>query len=401
MTVTYGFYNSIDDDRLYDATDFGKLFQGIISDGVYANVEHFFSVHASSGMQINVYPGRAWFNNTWTHNDGNEFFTLDGSHDLYDRIDLVYLEVDTINRINKIDVFTGVPATNPVRPSWIPEGGIYHYPIAEILIKRRVSTIYQQDITNLVGIETPFVTGLISVFNAADLVIQWEAEFMTWFDAMKDQLTEDAAGNLQAQIYNIVGDFNPPLIDLVALKTHDHVGEDGGLIGVGGLVDGAVIAGKIATGGVTAGNIASGGVTAGNIATGGVSATAQLANDIVDDTKVGNRVPQFYRRQGGNASDWSIPGTTNYTPGPVRFQAGVVSLALTTDLGGGIYMGEVDVTFPISFSNKPNILLSQFGTYSANVLKYYNPTLNTVKIIGYNNGVTPSFNVVWFAFGPE
>lgn len=82
------------------------------------------------------------------------------------------------------------------------------------------------------------------------------------------------------------------------------------------------------------------------LATGGV-ATAKLAADSVDDTKAGNRVPQFYRRQGGSASNWGTMGTTDYTPTTVRIQAGSV----ITD-GDGV----VTVTFPVAFSDVPLII---------------------------------------------
>lgn len=82
--------------------------------------------------------------------------------------------------------------------------------------------------------------------------------------------------------------------------------------------------------------------------------TAMIANDAVDDTKAGNRVPQFYRRQGGSATVWSTPGTNNYTPTTVRMQEGVFSVSLT---GGGTSV-VVTITFPAAFAYRPIMALT-------------------------------------------
>lgn len=95
--------------------------------------------------------------------------------------------------------------------------------------------------------------------------------------------------------------------------------------------DGAVTAAKLATDAVETVKIKDANVTAAKMATNSVATaniidanvtTAKIANDAIDDTKVGNRVPQFYRRQGGNATDWSMYGTDAYTPTTVRMQSG-------------------------------------------------------------------------------
>lgn len=75
--------------------------------------------------------------------------------------------------------------------------------------------------------------------------------------------------------------------------------------------------------------------------------------DSVDDTVVGDRVPQFYRRQGGSATIWETPGTTNYTPGPVRMQGGAIQLSFSAAPAALVI-----VTFPQAFAYEPLIYLS-------------------------------------------
>ena len=76
MSLTYGFYNAKQDDlgnfdRTYDAIQMSSIFDGIIMDGVLANVgEHFQLRKGVNPWEVIVGTGRAWFNHTWTLNDG-------------------------------------------------------------------------------------------------------------------------------------------------------------------------------------------------------------------------------------------------------------------------------------------------------------------------------------------
>jgi hypothetical protein len=155
-----------------------------------------------------------------------------------------------------------------------------------------------------------------------------------------------------------------------------------------------VTSGKLAANAVIAGKIAAGAVEAGDIAAGGVSATNQLADDIVDDAKAGNRVVKLTRRQGGSATNWQSPGATDYTPTGVLMQVGVISSSLTVD---------VSVTFPIAFSNTPIILIFPF----------HSTTLIRRAVLVSGNGTGFSFGAYdqndarvliqcqWLAIGPE
>jgi hypothetical protein len=153
-----------------------------------------------------------------------------------------------------------------------------------------------------------------------------------------------------------------------------------------GLANDAVTVDKIADDAVTADQIADSAVT-----------TARIANDAVDDTKAGDRVPQFYRRQGGDASDWATSGTTDYTPGAVRMQGGSRVV-----VGPGASSGTVTVTFPVAFSNVPMAFLTDGGNglvvWSINAGSSSQLTLNWRT----TDGSTPALVAVfWMAIGPE
>lgn len=101
MGLTYGFYNAElkngEMDRTYDAEDFGRLFDGLITDGVFKGFGDSFKVRKQSEKVVTVGTGKAWFNGTWTLLDEPINTTLQGSS-----MWAVVLEVNKQSRTNKI-----------------------------------------------------------------------------------------------------------------------------------------------------------------------------------------------------------------------------------------------------------------------------------------------------------
>jgi len=214
MSVTYGFYNSLNGDRKYNAEQISSIFDGLIVDGVFASIGTAFAVKAAGGLTVNVGIGRAWFNHTWTLNDSILPLTAPESEVLLDRIDAVVLEVNGMESVreNSIKIVTGTPSSAPVRPTLENEGNVHQYPLAYIYRKFGSTVITQANITNMVGTDsTPFVTGIIQTISLDELLGQWqdqldqfvaneEADFSDWFNNLQTQLSGDVAGNLQLQI---------------------------------------------------------------------------------------------------------------------------------------------------------------------------------------------------------
>lgn len=209
MSFNYGFYNSRNGDRKYDALDVSRIFDGIIKDGVFMNVGNQFKVAVLSNMQLTVDSGRAWFNHTWSYNDSKFVVTITDSDVLLPRIDAVILEIDEDNRMNTVKILTGIAATVPAKPTLTNTTTVHQYPLAYITIPANSSSVTAGNIENTVGTSAcPFVTGVLQGMNIDNLIAQWDAQFMTWFDRMKGQLNEDAAGNLQIQIDDLQVQIN-------------------------------------------------------------------------------------------------------------------------------------------------------------------------------------------------
>lgn len=189
MALTFGFYNSVDGDRKYDAIQFGRIFDGIIKDGIYATYEKGMVVKASSNpSEVIIQPGRAWFNHTWNYNDADFIIEAPAPETLLDRIDALVLDVneEMSSRTNSFMWVQGIPSSTPQRPAL--ENSITHhqYPLCYVRRYPETTMIYARDITNMVGTsECPFATGVLEGINLDSWVKQWDDEFHDWEDNSK------------------------------------------------------------------------------------------------------------------------------------------------------------------------------------------------------------------------
>ena len=254
MSVSSGFFNSLNGDRKYNAAQMSAIFDGLIIDGVFASIGTAFAVKAAGGLTVNVGIGKAWFDHTWTVNDSILPMTAPEAEVLLDRIDAVVLEVNGMESVreNTIKFVKGNPSSAPSRPTLTNEGNVHQYPLCYIYRKYGTAVINQADITPMVGTEsTPFVTGILQTISLDELLGKWQdeldrftdarsqevddwiaqeesdftawfnkmkadlqqeqtvldqwiaseqADFLAWYNQMKDQLGGDVAGNLQLDI---------------------------------------------------------------------------------------------------------------------------------------------------------------------------------------------------------
>ena len=254
MSVSSGFFNSLNGDRKYNAAQMSAIFDGLIIDGVFASIGTAFAVKAAGGLTVNVGVGKAWFDHTWTVNDSILPMTAPEAEVLLDRIDAVVLEVNGTESVreNTIKFVKGNPSSAPSRPTLTNEGNVHQYPLCYIYRKYGTVVINQADITPMVGTEsTPFVTGILQTISLDELLGKWQdeldrftdarskevddwiaqeesdftawfnkmkadlqqeqtvldqwiaseqADFLAWYNQMKDQLSGDVAGNLQLEI---------------------------------------------------------------------------------------------------------------------------------------------------------------------------------------------------------
>lgn len=127
------------------------------------------------------------------------------------RYDMITLYLDDSTRRISLGYKIGTAAEDPAYPTLIREDGIWELGIAALYRPAGSTVITQSQITDLRADST--YCGQVNAIDAID-TSEWgaqleaytaeqQAEFTAWFDEMKDQLSEDAAGNLQNEIDNL------------------------------------------------------------------------------------------------------------------------------------------------------------------------------------------------------
>ena len=213
MTISSGFFNSVNHDRLYDAEQFGSIFDGVINDGVYEHVGDAFNVSPNSSVNDSVIigTGRAWFNHTWIVNDSQYSVTLNPPNLVLPRYDALVFDIDRRDSVrkNSITIVEGTPNSTPQYPTMINEELHKQYPFAYVLLKPGESGIISvENITYNVGNSTcPLVTGPLEVISDDNFFQQMNAKFETfkddldeeftvWFDGIKDLINDLDIGNI-------------------------------------------------------------------------------------------------------------------------------------------------------------------------------------------------------------
>lgn len=161
--IRCGFFDSVNDDRLYSADDMNKPYEKLFGNGIISpnKTTNAFHVTKSLGSNINVTGGNAIFAGKWFELDTALSIKVPTNPSEYDRIDSVIAQVDTTERgrLGKIVYRTGTPSASPTPPSINNDIGITEYRIANILMKAGASSPADSDITDLRGSdECPYIS---------------------------------------------------------------------------------------------------------------------------------------------------------------------------------------------------------------------------------------------------
>lgn len=140
MGFSFGFYNAESNeygspDRSYDAEDFSKYLDGIISDGVIKPYGDAFKVSVvdSSARTISIGTGKGWFNGTWSVLDEPREVNLPPN--AADHLDAVILKIDKGARMNSIYVKS---FGNKITLTNNKSAGIFEYCLAGIRVTNNV-----------------------------------------------------------------------------------------------------------------------------------------------------------------------------------------------------------------------------------------------------------------------
>jgi hypothetical protein len=336
-------------------------------EGVSANYLSELACTATGANTIAVNTGGAMVDGKWYYNDSSKTLTIPSASGAGNtRIDRIVLRADWANFNVSLFRIAGTDAATPSAPVVAQTSGTtYDIMLYQALV----------DTDGAVILTDERVYGQISTNDIAD-------------DAVTG--TKMAAESIDSDQY-VDGSIDTEHIANAQITLAKMAAES---IDSDQYVDGSIDTEHIDNAQITLAKMAAESIDSDQYVDGSID-TEHIANDAVDDTKAGNRIAQFYRRQGGDETDWSISGTTTYTPSAVRLQGGVIVTSSTPTL----------VTFPTAFSQKPIVLVSLRGNSFSN----YTPVIVAVTATTFQVAVTNSAGdgyvnnetVNWLAIGPE
>lgn len=168
----------------------------------------------SEGMTVVVHPGFCVIEGGLKLEENNRTLEIQAADTTYDRIDTVVMRWNGNDnaRICDLYVIDGTPAANPIRPALTRTGSIYEIGLADIFIPANSGAITQQRITDtryesarcgVVSSVSEWDTTTIYTQVQADLAgfkADEEADFLTWYETVKDRIDAITAEMLQDQI---------------------------------------------------------------------------------------------------------------------------------------------------------------------------------------------------------
>ena len=210
MAVKFGFFNSVNHDRQYDADDISNYYLKLISNGVFATPSDNMQVQASQSMTVQVNAGWGFINCKWIDNNSPYLLTLAAADVALNRIDRVVLRLNPqeAKRNIEIAVKRGTTAKTPAAPALTREdGGTWELSLAQIYVGAGVTEITQAKITD----ERPkkdvcgWVTGLIDQIDTTELFAQYDSAFWAWFNKIKETVATSTLIRRYTQKYVTTG----------------------------------------------------------------------------------------------------------------------------------------------------------------------------------------------------
>ena len=266
------FYNSRNGDRVYNADSMSEWLLPFFTTGVFNNC---FAITANDDMTVTVAGGYANINGKTKHFEQAQIFTLEKASGTLARIDNVILRRDDTERDFYIFIETGGFSKNPTAPEIVRSEAVHDLKLAEIYVDVGAIKITQENITDtrmnsdvcgwvmatvkeidfsqvtaqFQAYFTRYQASITQEFNSymaqivnledkgaaalRDMESQFEsysqqqqAVFTAWFEGIKDQLSEDAAGALQ----NAVNDLTAHIKNLATKVMFENLSKETGVI---------------------------------------------------------------------------------------------------------------------------------------------------------------------------
>ncbi len=142
--IKYGFFSSIQGDRVYDAEDLACMYDGLVSDGVIRGLGAQLEVTACDKMQVLVGTGKAIVGRKWVWNTEQLALTIPPANESSVRIDLIVARADFVNREVSFEVVKGDDIGSLPKP--VDTSTIKEIPLATLSIPAAATKIKTENI---------------------------------------------------------------------------------------------------------------------------------------------------------------------------------------------------------------------------------------------------------------
>lgn len=184
-----GFFDSVNQDRLYSAEDMNQPYKRLVSNGVFAtpagDPSNDFRVVAASGLTVTVKAGQGIFGDKWFSMASDLAVNVPANSGFETRLDSIIARVDTRQsvRAGSIVYRTGVAGSQPQPPALDTTTDVHEYRLANVLVAAGASEITQANITDTRMLsECGFITSLVNTVDTSVLAEQWIAAFQEYYD---------------------------------------------------------------------------------------------------------------------------------------------------------------------------------------------------------------------------
>ena len=209
---------TIDYDRASSSAQLRGLIKSMITNGVNMTESTNLQVIANgTNNTLTVKAGYVIIEGAIKHFENDVTVTLPTADVNNSRIDTVVARLNLNESVRDIviDVVSGTASATPTEPTLTRTSNYYEVGLANILVGVGTTVISQSEVTDtrLLNSRCGLATS-IGKIDTETLFTQLTTDFNAWFDNIKGQLSEDAAGNLQLQINAINDELDTTLVEV-------------------------------------------------------------------------------------------------------------------------------------------------------------------------------------------
>lgn len=208
-------------DRVYLAENFAKYFASFIGNGIFAGKSNELMVRQKStaNMSVRVLSGQGWINGYWYENTHEVSLDISVADGVLNRIDIIVLRWDNSERVVRLAVKRGTPASIPSAPTLQRTEDFYELKLAQITVNAGTTRITDANIldTRLNSADCGYVHAVVDQLDSSELGVQLDAyisEFVTQHNTWSSQFKANSESLVDTLIRNKTNEINE-LIELL------------------------------------------------------------------------------------------------------------------------------------------------------------------------------------------